>query len=236
MHWQAHGTPRGLGARNESYAGMASASGPCSGFVTLGERGLPCAGFRQCHSTAGTTRHNPSAAAWDVPLELRCAADASLTTWSPPRYLHDMYFYRHLPYDPVRPWVDSDGRWYSAISTDGCNASAAARYHDRLPDGRATHRCRLGGRLDLWSAPALAGPWVQSKLPLFQTNMSKRGATLHQNVLSEFVTSGYFGALPGDPAGGRTRVVTQNKLIPTHPAQPGATFWSGQQGSPSRGC
>jgi hypothetical protein len=58
VHWRAHGTPRGLGARNESYAGMASASGPCSGFVTLGERGLPCAGFRQCHSSAGTTRHN----------------------------------------------------------------------------------------------------------------------------------------------------------------------------------
>jgi hypothetical protein len=33
------------------------------------------------------------------------------------------YYYRGLPYDPVRPWKDTDGKWYSAWSTDGCNGT-----------------------------------------------------------------------------------------------------------------
>ena len=37
----------------------------------------------------------------------------------------------------------------------------------------------------------------------------------------QFVTSGYFGALPGDPDGGKTRVITQNRV--------GPTFWVGSQ-------
>lgn len=37
----------------------------------------------------------------------------------------------------------------------------------------------------------------------------------------EFITPDYFGSLPGDPDGGRTRVVTQNRV--------GATFWVGKQ-------
>ena len=31
------------------------------------------------------------------------------------------------------------------------------------------------------------------------------------NIAGEFVTSGFFGGLPGDPDGGKTRVVTQNR-------------------------
>ena len=38
-----------------------------------------CAGFRQCGSSKGVAG---SANDWDVPLELRCALDDSLTTWA----------------------------------------------------------------------------------------------------------------------------------------------------------
>ena len=49
-----------------------------------------------------------------------------------------------------------------------------------------------------------------------------RGAIKRYNAIAfEFVTSGYLGNLPGDPAGGKTRVVTQNS--------DGALFWVGQQ-------
>jgi len=44
-------------------------------------------------------------------------------------------------------------------------------------------------------------------------------------ITAEFVTSGYFGGLPGDPAKGATRVVTQNRA--------GPTFWVGQQANGS---
>ena len=39
------------------------------------------------------------------------------------------------------------------------------------------------------------------------------------------MTAGYFGGVPGDPAGGATRVVTQNNA--------GPTFWVGKQGNGS---
>lgn len=32
-------------------------------------------------------------------------------------------FNRNLPYDPVRPWKDSDGRWYATTSADSCNST-----------------------------------------------------------------------------------------------------------------
>lgn len=40
-------------------------------------------------------------------------------------------------------------------------------------------------------------------------------------ITREFVTSGYFGGLAGDPDGGKTRVVTQNNA--------GPTYWVGKQ-------
>ena len=49
-----------------------SYNSPCSGFVTVADDGTPCAGFRQCTSTAGATGLNPNASPWDVPMELRC--------------------------------------------------------------------------------------------------------------------------------------------------------------------
>ena len=89
-----------------------------------------------------------------------------------------MYYYRGLPYDPVRPWKDLDGKWYSTISTDGCNSTTK-----KVP-------CALGGQLDLWVSDALHGP---------KANWKHTGAmfTSPKDVLPgvkeerEFVTSGY---------------------------------------------
>ena len=59
-------------------------------------------------------------------MELRCANDTSgnLSGWGPSEYLFPVYYYRALPYDPPRPWKDWNGKWYLAISTDGCNATS----------------------------------------------------------------------------------------------------------------
>jgi len=57
---------------------------------------------------------------------------------------------------------------------------------------------------------------------MFTTNETKSGTAASPGaVTAEFVTSDYFGGLPGDPAKGTTRVVTQNR--------PGPTFWVGKQ-------
>jgi hypothetical protein len=129
--------------------------------------------------------------------------------------LYPVYNYRALPYDPVRPWKDLDGKWYSAWSSDGCNATTK-----KVP-------CAAGGQLELYTSPKLHGEganWVQLE-PMFTTNTSCSGIYCTPSIFTEFVTSGYFGGLPGDPDGGATRVVTQNQ---GHPA-----FWVGKQGNGS---
>ena len=71
---------------------------------------------------------------------------------------------------------------------------------------------------------ALHGPkanWKQLP-PLFTTNATKSGMKESPGAITgEFVTSGYFGGLSGDPDGGKTRVVTQNRA--------GPTYWVGKQ-------
>ena len=196
---QVHWEDRGLGPieLQESYEGMASLESPCSGFVTVDDDGTPCAGFRQCGSTHGTTGLNPAAQPWDVPLELRCAEDDNLTKWSAPEYIFPFYYNRKLPYDPTRPWIDTDGKWYATISTDGCNTSFANR-----------GTCAAGGALQLYTSPKLRGAganWTYVS-PMIVTNKTP----LDDSVTAEFVTSGYFGNVPGDPRGGLTRVVTNN--------------------------
>ena len=121
VHWEDRG--RGVHTLHETYEGMDSNDEPCSGFVAVDDEGTPCAGFRQCGSNKGTTGLNPRAQKWDVPMEVRCAKNSNLTSWGPPEFIYDAYFYRGLPYDPVRPWKDTDGKWYSAWSTDGCNGT-----------------------------------------------------------------------------------------------------------------
>eukprot|EP00935_MAST-01C_sp_MAST-1C-sp1_P000043 g43.t1 len=203
VHWDDRGiSPHKI---HETHAGMESDITPCSGFVTVDDNGTPCAGFRQCGSTKGV----PGGAGWDVPLEIRCATNDFLTDWSDPIWLYDMFYYRALPYDPVRPWIDTDGSWYSAMSTDGCNSTTKKR------------PCAAGGRLDLWKSPALHGDkmnWTYIR-PMFTTSETVNSKTA---ISAEFVTSGYFGF--GD--GGTTRVVTQNNA--------GPTYWIGKQsnGSP----
>lgn len=190
---------------------------PCSGFVTVDDTGVPCAGFRQCGSSKGTTGLNPAAHPWDVPMEIRCAQNSNLTIWSNPIWLYPVYYYRALPYDPVRPWKDFDGKWYSSWSTDGCNSTTK-----KVP-------CAAGGQLELLTSPVLHGEgmdWVQLE-PMFTTNVTCNGAVCVEGAITrEFVTSGYFGGIPGDPDGGLTRVVTQNNA--------GPTFWVGKQANGSK--
>ena len=95
----------------------------------------------------GVVGLNPEAKIWDVPMELRCATDANMTTWGEPIWIHDVYYNRWLPYDPPRPWKDTDGKWYSSISTDGCNGTnqwgpTPAANLRKLP-------CKPGGQLEL---------------------------------------------------------------------------------------
>ena len=70
VHWENRG--RGVHMLHETAFGMDPTScGPCSGFVAVGDDGVPCAGFRQCGSGKGATGLNPQAHDWDVPMELR---------------------------------------------------------------------------------------------------------------------------------------------------------------------
>ena len=181
---------------------MSSFSSPCSGFVQVNDAGKVCAGFRQCGSSKGTTGLNPRASNWDVPLEVRCSSD--LTAWSRPEYLFPVFYYRALPYDPVRPWKDFDNKWYVALSTDGCNSTTRS-----VP-------CAAGGQLDLWTSEYFDGPWEKLETPMLTTNQTMLGDVPMQTITAEFVTSGYFGALQGDPEGGKTRVVTQNRAGATY--------------------
>lgn len=188
VDWRNLGIEPGLSAITEPYG----TSSPCSGFVAVDDAGVPCAGFRQCGGDwPGRTNHQ-------VPLELRCASRANLTAWGPPEYMFWFYFNRALPYDPVRPWKDTDGRWYATISADGCNSSVP---------------CAAGGRAYLYSSPSLRGPSVdwQPAGVLFTSNFTvltpHSPATIESN---ELVTAGYFGSLAGDPRGGRTRCLTNN--------------------------
>ena len=213
VHWKTVGID--VHTLSELYQGMESDDSPCSGFMTVDDDGTPCAGFRQCSSSSGTTGLNPAAHAWDVPMELRCARDEDrVTNFSDPIWMYPVYFYRALPYDPVRPWKDRDGKWYSAYSTDGCNATTK-----QVP-------CAAGGQLELLVSDSLrGGEWTQLA-PMFTTNTTMSGRLKETgSVTREFVTSGYFGNLPGDPAGGSTRVVTQNNFKPT--------FWVGTQANGS---
>lgn len=69
--------------------------------------------------------------------------------------------------------------------------------------------CKRGGQLELLSAPTLRGPWTQL-VPMFTTNRTcEAGVCEDGGIEREFVTSGYFGGLAGDPDDGKTCVVTQ---------------------------
>jgi hypothetical protein len=191
VDWTNLGIERGLSAVPEP-AGYGTSS-PCSGFMVLDDDGVPCAGFRQCSGKVPGSL--------GVPLELRCALNANLTAWGPPEYPpgYTFYFNRSLPFDPVRPWKDADGRWYGTVSADACNATSGG--------------CRAGGVEFLLTSPALRGPSARWRLlpqPLFASNWTVFTDTLGLSQHGEFVTAGYIGALPGDPRGGATRCLTNN--------------------------
>lgn len=187
VHWQTG--PHGPGTIHETYAGMDSTSTPCSGYITKDDDGIVCAGFRQCGSSKGVDGGAP----WDVPLELRCATDnVNLSSWTEnPDYMFNVSWYRHIPYDPARPWKESDGLWYQLLSMDGCNETTR-----KLP-------CEAGGQLVMWKSPALRGPKARWEKvgPVFTSN----GTVLSQNggarghLTKEFVTIDFIGRLSGDP-------------------------------------
>ena len=136
---------------------MDSTSDPCSGFVTKDDNGVVCAGFRQCGSKKGVA----GGANWDVPLELRCALDDDMNTWSTkPDYLFNVSWYRGIPYDPARPWKEADGNWYQLLSMDGCNSTTR-----KLP-------CEAGGQLVMWRSPKLRGDGMKWEKvgPVFTSN------------------------------------------------------------------
>ena len=65
--------------------------------------------------------------------------------------------------------------------------------------------------------------------------VTKSGAKESPGAIThEFVTSGYFGGLAGDPDGGKTRVVTQNggQYVPGVASPPGPSYWVGRQQAP----
>ena len=95
--------------------------------------------------------------------------------------------------------MDHDGKWYATISIDGCNSSR---------EEVTTQGCAAGGALDLWTSPKLRGPGAEWRRigKMITTNKTP----LDSSVTAEFVTSNFFGNVPGDPRGGRTRVVTHN--------------------------
>jgi hypothetical protein len=195
VDWLNMGIEPTLSATAEPYG----TSSPCSGFMVRDDDGVPCAGFRECGG------QEPGRNNTRVPLELRCALDAhgaaTLTNFSAPIYLFEFIFNRNLPYDPVRPWKDTDGRWYAVVSADACNSTVP---------------CAGGGALYLYSSPKLRGPganWQPSASTpiMFSSNftvLTPQDPTAVES--NEFVTSGYFGNLPGDPRGGTTRCFTNN--------------------------
>jgi hypothetical protein len=169
VDWQNLGTEPGLSVVNEPYG----ASSPCSGFVTVDDDGVPCAGFRECGGNW------PGRSNAQVPLEFRCAKNAALTDWTGPEYAFWFYFNRNLPYDPVRPWKDTDGQWYATISADACN--------NTVP-------CYSGGAEFLYTSPRLRGPGANwTLLPNMLFNSSWTVLTPYDPTaleLNEFVTAG----------------------------------------------
>ncbi len=224
----------------ETYEGMASDSTPCSGFATLDDAGRLCAGFRQCSSTHGTTGLNPAAAVWDVPLELRCANTSSrignerragppILEWSAPQYLYNPYYHTNpLPYDPPRPWREglpngSGYVWRSLLSAHGCNDTQHGGNSpfnctiDTCCSG-PTCACTRGGRLDMWEAPRLTGPWSLEPEPFFAENTTAgpQPAACGQGFIhNEFVTTGVFGV-------GDSVVITSNYCGNLY-----STYWLG---------
>jgi hypothetical protein len=196
VDWTNLGIEPTLSALLEPYG----KSSPCSGFIVRDDDGIPCAGFRECGGEW------PGRSNIQVPLEVRCAIDANaainMNNFSTPQYLFWFYFNRNLPYDPVRPWIDTDNLWYATISADACNSTVP---------------CSKGGALYLYSSPALRGPkanWQPVSGDghiLFASNWTVLTPYIPDAIVSnEFVTSGYFGNLPGDPRSGNTRCFTNN--------------------------
>jgi len=186
------GAPRRI---NETYKGMRSFLTPCSGFITIDDYGIPAAGFRQCGSSSGVEgQPHP----WDVPMEVRLAKDEYLTEWGDPVYLFNMSFYRGIPYDPARPWIDSDNNWYMLVSTDACNQTTQS-----VP-------CEGGGAATLYVSTNKLHDKDSNWKRVGDMYSSPHTVIPNARLTKEFVTIDYIGALANDPNGGETRVLFNN--------------------------
>lgn len=118
-----------------------------------------------------------------------------MTNWSDPIYTMPVYYNRGIPYDPVRPWIDNDGKWYATLAVDGCNTT--------------TRNCQEGGGISLYTSDNLtSNEWTE----LGHMFISNQTAVPNVYRHCEFVTPDYIGNLPGDPRGGSTRVLTDNAV------------------------
>eukprot|EP01046_Picozoa_sp_COSAG06_P020149 COSAG06_NODE_1464_length_9373_cov_114.985874_6_plen_562_part_00 len=245
VHWQWE--DMGVHTVQERWKGFISGDEPCSGFMTVDERGRVCAGFRQCEAGNGTTVLNPKAHFWDAPLEIRCttANATNLSQFGAPEYIIPIYWNTgEIPYDPPRPWQDDDGFWYVIISGDACNVTNANKHAaPGKPGGPRTgwNRCPQGGTYPLWrSETGMRGPWV--RLPdMFTTNSTASAGVLsHNSLQQEFTTSEYLGGLPGDPDpdSGGTRLITSNVQTMKDGVfgelEPRNQYWLGRQHNGSK--
>eukprot|EP01045_Picozoa_sp_COSAG04_P017221 COSAG04_NODE_1507_length_6504_cov_1.860734_3_plen_265_part_00 len=155
-----------------------------SGFMTLDQHGVACAGFRP----------EDPAPRWPTGLRLRCALDGgNASRFGPMEQLFPVPFYRRLPFDPISPWLDGDGKLYATAALDGCNGTTPPCQRGRCPP------CAAGGQIALWVSDtgALHGPsarWRQID-PLFASNRDVLPGVRHEE---EFVTPNFIGALPGE--------------------------------------
>jgi len=131
-------------------------------------------------------------------MELRCAHDDYLTEWGDSEFIFNVTYYRSTPYDPTRPWIDTDGKWYMLVGIDACNATTR-----KLP-------CEEGAGVMLYvSDQGLRGPkanWRQVGIAYKTPDTVLPTGRNRQ----EMVTIDYLGGLRGDPFEGQTRVLFDN--------------------------
>ena len=137
VHWRAANASRPVGPANWP-SGFAIPAGSGNGNGNASSHaGYICAGLR-CDACAPPPGGKPlcplgkdnTSACQQPPLALRCATNAAATEWSEVyEPLFPVEYYRGLPYDPFRPFMDTDGMWLVAmlplvVAAPGCAAPA----------------------------------------------------------------------------------------------------------------
>ena len=158
---------------------------------------------------AGARYAAPFLAPDKVPVNLTCAKSAAeldgAAAWGQPEQLFVPAEGRNMPFD-VMAWRDADAQWYIGLASDACRGNAAP--------------CLRGGAIELWQSPALRGPHAayayKGLMVAVNTSMESE---LHcpwcpppahrREIHTQLTTPSFTGGFPGDPRGGRTRMLTQ---------------------------